>query len=92
MMGKDSTTTQIDFLLLEEVSNEAAETISGGALTVTAGQELELGDIHLYPIETGIKFLESMETLAGLLGITIPKPKLPDLSGYLPKPPMMENS
>ena len=90
MMGKDSTTTQIDFLLLEEVSNEAAETISGGKLTL--GAELELGDIHLYPIETGIKFLESMETLAGLLGITIPKPKLPDLSGYLPKPPMMENS
>ena len=38
-MGKDSTTSQLDFFLLEEVSDRAAETISGGA-EVTTGLEV----------------------------------------------------
>ena len=41
-MGKDSTTSQLDFLLFEEVSDRAAETISGGASVTTTSPELKV--------------------------------------------------
>lgn len=89
MMGKNSTISQIDFLLLEEVSDKAAETISGGKLTLGGSQELELGlyDPLTMPIDALVKFMDSVGTLTGILGIDLPKPKLPDPKSLLPEMP-----
>ncbi len=44
-MVKDITTSQLDFLSFEEVSDRAAETISGGAEVVTGGDiEIAVSD------------------------------------------------
>lgn len=75
MMGKDSTTSKLDFLLLEEVSNEAAEAISGGQeLTLGGSQELSLGlfDPITMPIDMATSLLGSIGELTGALGITLP--------------------
>ena len=99
MMGKNSTTSQSDFLLLEEISNEAAETISGGQeLTLGGNQSLSLGlfDPLTMPIDVITKLIGSMSELTGALGITVPdvggliEPvvgSLPDPTTLLPAPP-----
>ncbi|MBE9045171.1 hypothetical protein IQ255_12290 [Pleurocapsales cyanobacterium LEGE 10410] len=91
MMGKNSTTSQLDFLLFEEVSNEAAETISGGVgLTLGGSQELDLGNPLTMPFDSMTSLIGSISTLAGALGLTLPAlptpdlPKLPDPKELLP--------
>lgn len=85
MMGKDSTTSQLDFLLLEEVSNEAAEAISGGQeLTLGGTQSLKLGlfDPITMPIDVLTKIFGSIGTLTesfGALGL----PDIASLAGGL---------
>ena len=85
MMGKNSTTSQLDFLLLEEVSNEAAESISGGQnLTLEGAQTLEFGlfDGFTMPFDALTAMIGSISGLAGSLGIVLPalpKPALPEL-------------
>ncbi len=75
MTGKDSITSKLDFLLLEEVSNEAAEAISGGQeLSLGGSQELSLGlfDPITMPIDMATSLLGSIAELTGALGITLP--------------------
>lgn len=92
MMVKDSTTSQLDFLLFEEVSNEAAEIISGGkTLTLGGNQSLEVGlfDGLTMPVDAITSMIESVGTLAGTLGIALPALPTPDFSkiaGTLPDP------
>lgn len=85
MMGKNSTTSKLDFLLLEEVSNESAEIISGGqALTLEGSQTLELGDPFTAPFDILTNMMSSIGTLSGLLGINLPDlptTNLPELPG-----------
>lgn len=75
MMGKDSTTSQLDFLLLEEVSSEAAEAISGGQ-TITLGgeQEIELGlfDPITVPFDMLTSVIGSLSEFTGALGLELP--------------------
>jgi hypothetical protein len=83
MMGKNSTTSQLDFLLLEEVSNEAAESISGGkTLTLEGAQALEFGlfDMFTMPFDALTAMIGSISGLAGALGLTLPALPTPDLS------------
>ena len=93
MMGKNSTTSQLDFLLIEEVSNEAAESISGGqTLTLEGAQALEFGlfDGLTMPFDALTAMIGSISGLAGALGVTLPALPMPDLSGILssiPAPP-----
>lgn len=98
MMGKDSTTSQLDFLLLEEVSNEAAEAISGGQeLTLGGTQELSLGlfDPITMPIDVLTTILGSVGTLteafSGLglpdIGSLVGGIQLPAGLPTLPPPP-----
>ncbi|MDJ0593461.1 MAG: hypothetical protein QNJ72_26325 [Pleurocapsa sp. MO_226.B13] len=90
MMRKDSTTSQLDLLLLEEVSNETAEAISGGAsLTLGGSQELELGDPFTMPIDVLTNLVSSVGALTAMLGIEMPAfpvTKLPEI----PAPPTPE--
>ncbi|MGV2829371.1 hypothetical protein [Myxosarcina sp. GI1(2024)] len=53
MMGKNNTASQLDFLQFEEISNEAAEAISGGQDILLGGVqevEFELGELPLLPL------------------------------------------
>ncbi len=84
MMGKDSTTSQLDFLLLEEVSSEAAEAISGGqTITLGGDQEIELGifDPLTMPLDIVTTLVGSLSEFTGALGLT-----LPDIGSVIPDP------
>ncbi|MGB5635335.1 MAG: hypothetical protein WBM44_25185 [Waterburya sp.] len=89
MMGKNSTTSNLDFLLLEEVSDKSAEIISGGkSLTLDASQTFDLGDPFTAPFDILTNIMGSVSTLTGALGIKLPDlpmAKLPEL----PKPPSL---
>ncbi len=87
MMGKDSTTSQLDFLLLEEVSNEAAEAISGGqTFTLGGEQEIEIGlfDPLTMPFDMLTSVIGSVSELTEALGIGVPP--IGDLVGAIPLP------
>ena len=87
MMVKNSTTSKLDFLLLEEVSNESAEIISGGkALTLESSQSLDLGDPFTAPFDILTKMMSSIGGLSEMLGISLPKLPTTELP-ELPAPP-----
>ena len=62
-MIKYSITSQSDFLPLEEISDRAAETISGGA-EVTTGTEVTVDtDDIFFPIEGPTRLIDSVSAL-----------------------------
>lgn len=71
-MVKHNTTSELDFLLLEEVSDNAAETISGG---LTADIGLELLDVYA-PLDLAIGGVEKINQFTAAFG----------LGGLLPGP------
>ncbi|MBE9169064.1 hypothetical protein IQ238_16595 [Pleurocapsales cyanobacterium LEGE 06147] len=90
MIGKNNTTSQLDFFLLEEISDEAAEVISGGQELVLGGiQEIaiDLAEVPLLPITLPIDIMSgllgALESGAGLLG-SVPNPA--GLAGGFPNP------
>lgn len=87
MMGQNSTTSnKLDFLQVEEVSNEAAEAISGGKeLVLTGGQELSFGlfDFATMPFDLLTSVLGSVTELTSALGVelpALPTPKIPEIA------------
>lgn len=90
MMAQNSTTSKLDFLLLEEVSNESAEIISGGqSLTLEGAQTLELGNPFTAPFDILTSIMSSITSLTGALGIELPALPSYDLPEIptLPTPP-----
>ncbi|MDJ0897261.1 MAG: hypothetical protein QNJ55_00505 [Xenococcus sp. MO_188.B8] len=70
MMAKDITTSELEFVLFEEVSNEAAEAISGGIeLEGAAGFEVDLVELPGVPLELLKSSLEAISGLAEFFGL-----------------------
>ncbi len=89
MMVKNSTTSKLDFLLLEEVSDKSAEIISGGkSLTLEGSQTLEFGDPFTAPFDILTNILGSITSLTEILGIQLPDLPMAQLP-ELPKPPSL---
>ena len=83
-MVKDITKSQLDFLALEEVSDRAAETISGGATATITSPILETEVDAEDPLALPLLASEFMEEFFGLLS---PFKGLGDLAPELPEPP-----
>ncbi len=83
-MVKDITKSQLDFLALEEVSDRAAETISGGATATVTSPILETELDAEDPLALPLLLNEFMETL---LGLSSPLAGLGDMAPELPSPP-----
>ncbi|MBE9169065.1 hypothetical protein IQ238_16600 [Pleurocapsales cyanobacterium LEGE 06147] len=90
MIGKNNTASELDFLPLEEVSDEAAEVISGGQELVLGGVQeiaIDLAEVPLLPITLPIDIigglLDTLETAAGLPA-TFPMPEGFDPTTVLP--------
>lgn len=84
-MVKDITKSQLDFLALEEVSDRAAETISGGAEATVTSPILETTLDAEDPLALPLLAGEFMEEFFGLLS---PFKGLGDKLPKLPEPPM----
>ncbi len=70
MMAKDITTSELEFVLFEEVSNEAAEAISGGLeLGGEAGFSVDLVELPGVPLELLQSSLEAVSGLAEFFGL-----------------------
>ena len=83
-MVKDITKSQLDFLALEEVSDRAAETISGGATATVTSPILETELDAEDPLALPLLANEFMETFFGLMS---PFSGLGELVPELPEPP-----
>ena len=87
MMGKDSTTSQLDFLLLEEVSDQAAEVISGGIVATLGGlQEIEVGlfDPLTLPLDLVTDLAEALNDFSEATGFPGLTEALSPITGSLP--------
>ncbi len=84
-MVKDITKSQLDFLALEEVSDRAAETISGGATATVTSPILETELDAEDPLALPLLANEFLEEFFGLMspfkGIGEMVPELPDPVG-----------
>ena len=87
-MVKDITTSQLDFLSLEEVSDQAAETISGGIGVEFEWNPLPTGTLSaeaadiLEPLQLPQEAMESMAGLTETLGLGGFLPELPEFGGF----------
>ena len=84
-MVKDITKSQLDFLALEEVSDRAAETISGGATASITSPILETELDAEDPLALPLLANEFMEEFFGLMS---PFAGFGDLLPDLPEPPV----
>ncbi len=100
-MVKDITKSQLDFLALEEVSDQAAETISGGGpVLTTLSPAFEVETDLLDPIDGNQalidllhSFIELGEKGKEMAGIEVPSvgeflPELPEVKSLAAKLPM----
>ena len=78
-MVKDITTSQLDFLALEEVSDRAAETISGGAVATITSPVLETEADLADPLALPLLLSEFIEEFTGLTPPAGMFPALPEI-------------